>query len=102
MSCPSHNLPFVKVNPKADIDERVNWFAVQSTGDYHLDFQAGADCAYALIKYLRHGHESMGAHYLMSNVVLSMLKRDDLQDEAKGLVVGFMSTIGLYFVNREP
>ncbi len=99
---PSHNLPFVKVNPKADIHERVNWFAVQSTGDYVLDCKVGTDCAYALIKHLRNGHESMGTHYLLSNVVLSMLKRDDLQDEASGLVVGFMSTIGLCFVHREP
>jgi hypothetical protein len=44
----------------------------------------------------------MGTHYLLSNVVLAMLKRDDLQNEAKGLVIGFMSTIGLCFVHREP
>jgi hypothetical protein len=97
-----HNLPFVKVNPKADIDNRVNWFAVQSTGDYGLDCDVGRQCAYALIKHLRQGSESMGAHYLLSNVGLAMLKRDDLQNEAKGLLVGFMSTIGLCFVHREP
>jgi hypothetical protein len=103
MSCPSHNLPFVKVNLKADdIDERVNWFAVQSTGHYGLDCEVGQQCAYALIEHLRQGSESMGSHSLLSNVVLSMLKRDDLQNEAKGLVIGFMGTIGLCFVHREP
>jgi hypothetical protein len=96
-----HNLPFVKVNPKADVDNRVDWFAVQSTGHYGLDCEVGRECAYALIKHLRQGSESMGANYLLSNVVLAMLKRDDLQNEAKGLLVGFMSTIGLCFVRRE-
>lgn len=100
---PSHNLPFVKVNPEADIHERVNWFAVQSTGDYVLDCKVGTDCAHALIKFLRNSHESMGTHYLLSDVVNSMLKRDDLQGVGyNGLVVGFMSTIGLCFVHREP
>lgn len=100
---PSHELPFVKVNMKAkDIHERVNWFAVQSTGNYALDCHVGADCAYALIEHLRHGHESMGTQSILTHVVLSMLKRDDLQGEAKGLLVGFMSTIGLCFVHREP
>jgi hypothetical protein len=97
-----HNLPFVKVNLKADVDDRVNWFAVQSTGHYGLDCDVGTQCAYALIKHLRQGSESMGAHSLLSNVALAMLKRDDLQNEAKGLLVGFMSTIGLCFVHREP
>lgn len=102
MSCPSHELPFVKVNPEADIHERVNWFAVQSTGDYVLDCKVGTDCAYALIKHLRQGSEREGTNSILTHIVLSMLKRDDLQDEAKGLLVGFMSTIGLYFVHREP
>jgi hypothetical protein len=96
-----HNLPFVKVNLKYDIDNRVNWFAVQSTGHYGLDCEVGRQCAYALIKHLRQGSESMGAHSLLSNVALAMLKRDDLQNEAKGLLIGFMSTIGLCFVRRE-
>lgn len=101
MSCTSHDLPFVKVNPDADIHERVNWFAVQSTGDYALDCKVGSECAYALIEHLRNGSESMGTHYRISDVVRSMLKRDDLKDVGfNGLIVGFMSTIGLCFVKR--
>jgi hypothetical protein len=54
------------------------------------------------VEHLWQGSESMGSHYLLSNVALAMLKRDDLQNEANGLLIGFMSTIGLCFVHREP
>jgi hypothetical protein len=91
--CDAHSLPFVKLNPTADIDNRVDWFAVQSTGNYGLDCEVGKQCGYALIKHLRQGSESMGAHYLLPNVALAMLKRDDLTGDAKGLLVGFFSAL---------
>jgi hypothetical protein len=91
--CDAHSLPFVKVNPKADIDNRVNWFAVQSTGHYGLDCEVGQQCGYALVDFLRVRSEWDTSRFILGSVVLSMLKRDDLTGDAKGLIVGFFSVI---------
>jgi hypothetical protein len=48
--CEAHALPFVKVDKEAGIDHCVNWFTVQSTGNYALDCEVGKQCAYSLKK----------------------------------------------------
>jgi hypothetical protein len=88
-----HNLPFVKVNPKADIDNRVNWFAVQSTGHSALDCEVGKQCGYALVDFLRVRSEWDSSRFYLGAVVMSMLSRDDLTGDARGLLVGFFSAL---------
>jgi hypothetical protein len=92
--CDAHNLSFVKVDMKADIDNSVNWFAVQSTGNYALDCEVGRQCAYSLLGLLRVRDEWDTSRFWLGNIVMSMLKRDDLQAaDGKGFVVGFFSVI---------
>jgi len=88
-----HALPFVKVNPEADIDNRVDWFAVQSTGNYGLDCEVGKQCGYALVDFLRVRSEWDSSRFHLGCVVMSMLSRDDLTGDAKGLVIGFFSAL---------
>jgi hypothetical protein len=76
-----------------DSHERVDWFAVQSTGHYALDCDVGRQCGYALVDFLRVRNEWDSSRFILGSVVMSMLKRDDLKDDAKGLLVGFFSAL---------
>lgn len=80
------SLPFI--SSKQGIPGR-NWFDIKPTGDYGKDCEAGKVAAIMLFKAMRDDKEEYTGGDLQQ-IVLALASRD-LQENGKGLIVGFFS-----------
>ena len=87
------SLPFVR--PNKDKSE-LNWFDVPATGNYIIDCNTGSDCALMLIKAMRDDHEDAVSPGHLQCIVLSLMNLSESQDELRGVIVGFFSTLDSY------